>query len=360
MLLNPLNYLHEEDDDQMDQFDIQVGILCVKREQANQKNGIHETDDEIFEAVAATPEFRALLNANNPDVQPISEEQHQARHQKALVAASESCLTWISHCPTTTALLLDKGIVCPFTDQFRRLASLVPSDSLVLEIGCSYGKATEILANTCTSPTQVVGIDISKETINSAQQEYPHIKFIKADCLRDPFSTLQIHQDLCKLHPKIRDLNVFVDIGGNRELESLVALLPWLEEQFHPTTIVVKSETLHAAVTELCDGLFDWKKLQAIAIEALQKRKSSSTTPTESKEETPVKIKTLHPLKAPLRKNKEGIPICRFHNYDPRGCRKFLDACGSGETCPFDHERCHICLQEDHIALNCQVGKPLI
>ena len=45
-------------------------------------------------------------------------------------------------------------------------------------------------------------------------------------------------------------LCVFVDIGGNRELEALVALLPWVATALPcvPRFIAVKSETLYAAV----------------------------------------------------------------------------------------------------------------
>ena len=359
MLHDPLDYPHEEDDD----FDVRVGKLCALREQDNRTTGRVETDDEIFEAITRLPEFRALLVAHNPDLLPLSEEQHHVVHQIALDASTHSTpgLSWTTHCPTTTDATLDKGIVCPFTTEFRQLATLIPANTLVLEIGCSYGKATEILANSLEMSSQVVGIDISKETITSASKEYPHIKFVQADCLRDPMSTLRVHEELCALHTDLTDLVVFVDIGGNRELESLVVLLPWIEKQLNPTTIVVKSETLHAAVTELpsmqCCGQFDWHRLHTIAMEALQKRKELQTKADGA---TPVQIKSLHPLKAPLRTTNDGTPICRFHNYDPRGCRKFIDATCSGETCPYDHTVCHICLQKDHIALNCTLGKPLI
>ena len=44
------------------------------------------------------------------------------------------------------------------------------------------------------------------------------------------------------------NLVLFVDIGGTRELESLVALLPWLQKpgnlSIFPRLIVVKSEKL--------------------------------------------------------------------------------------------------------------------
>ena len=72
------------------------------------------------------------------------------------------------------------------------------------------------------------------------------------------------------------------------------------------------------------------------------------------------KIKTLHPLKAPRRDTPEGVAICRFHNYDKRGCFKFNDPSCSGESCPYDHALCHICLKDGHRALDCSFGAPLI
>jgi hypothetical protein len=297
-----------------------------------------------------------------------------------------------------TELPNKKGIVCAFTTEFRQLAKQVPENCLVLEIGASYGRCTAIIADALTHPSQVVGIDISKEVIASATAEYPHLNFVRADCLRDPVSTLRIWQTLRDRHiDKNLPLVVFVDIGGNRELESLVALLPWLETKLPTTSIVVKSETLHAAVSEL--GEFDWKLLHTRANDALQKRKMKVIT--ETKEEATKEIKTkeiktkeittketktkettkttqntsnprarakvverpkkkmLHPLKAPLRTNSQGVAICRFHNYDIHGCCKFLDVEKIGTTCPYDHIHCHICLSIEHIALNCQT-RPLI
>ena len=311
-------------------------------------------------------------------------------------------LQWFAHCPTTTTpTLRTHGIVCPFTDTFRTLALLVPPSSLVLEIGCSYGKCTRVLANTLSSPSQVIGIDISKQVLASASLAYPELTFLKADCLRDPMSTSRIHQQLCLDHPHLsrKNLVVFVDIGGNRELESLVALLPWIERHLCPNAIVVKSEQLHAAVLERCGGAFDWAMLQDIAAEAVTKRRTTDDGKRRAEvtkknvrngeqedgktlegcegdqrmartkagvaagvaqcDVVPV-IKKLHPLKAPLRNTPEGLAICRFHNYDERGCFKFIDPSCTGESCPYDHVLCHICLKKGHRALECALGAPLI
>ena len=234
----------------------------------------------------------------------------------------------------------------------------------------------------------MIGIDISKEVLASASLAYPELTFLKADCLRDPMSTSRIHQQLCLDHPHLsrKNLVVFVDIGGNRELESLVALLPWIERHLCPNAIVVKSEQLHAAVLERCGGAFDWAMLQDIATEAVTKRKTTGGGGSDEKRRAeatkrnvrngeqdgkrsvaagvaqcvvPV-IKKLHPLKAPLRNTPEGIAICRFHNYDERGCFKFIDPSCTGESCPYDHVLCHICLKKGHRALECALGAPLI
>ena len=286
-------------------------------------------------------------------------------------------IQWECYCPTTATSLKYGGIVCPYTTEFRQLATHLPSTALVLEIGCSYGKCTNVIAQQLDKPEQVIGIDTSKEAITAAAAAYPDLKFVKSDALRDPMNTILVYKELFEryndnenLTHDGRELYVFVDIGGNRELESLVALLPWIEKELKPVSIIVKSETLHGTVMEQCNGKFDWNLLKEEMEAAVEKRKSSGrssggnipTTSEEEKEETKkevvavvgkLKIKALHPLKAPLRKNANGVAICRFHNYDKRGCRKYIDMKCSGETCPYDHDTCHMCLEIGHIALNC-------
>ena len=73
-----------------------------------------------------------------------------------------------------------------------------------------------------------------------------------------------------------------------------------------------------------------------------------------------VKKKRRHPLKMPLRTDPvTNRIICRFHNYDAQsGCKKYNHCCqnpGCGEenTCPLDHETCHICLTKGHPAHRC-------
>ena len=48
--------------------------------------------------------------------------------------------------------------------------------------------------------------------------------------------------------------------------------------------------------------------------------------------------------------------ICRYENYDPaEGCRKFRDNNNNGPhgPCRCDHDHCHRCREEGHLALDC-------
>ena len=131
-------------------------------------------------------------------------------------------------------------------------------------------------------------------------------------------------------------LVVFADIGGNRELEALVALLPWVAMTLKPRLIVVKSEKLYRAVAEN-DGTFDWPALQA----------RCAKTRSFSRQKLP------HPLKAPLRHARDGTPICRFHNYRVRTEGQVGSTCRQGDRCPYNHTQCHRCLEDGHTALEC-------
>ncbi len=57
--------------------------------------------------------------------------------------------------------------------------------------------------------------------------------------------------------------------------------------------------------------------------------------------------KCRHPLQAPL-VTLDGVAVCRYHNYHPNGCQK-------ADKCEYRHDVCHICLQKDHVAKNCDI-----
>ena len=229
------------------------------------------------------------------------------------------------------------------TNTFRRMVRRVKPTDVVLEIGSSWGKCTALLGEALCSPGRVVGIDTSKEAVERCRDQYPHLKFERADALATPRIVIEIVERLLAVaraslddgggssaKGKALDLVVFVDIGGNREIEALVALLPWCAQSLPlvPRLIVVKSETLYCAVQRTA-GVFDWPALRA-AHGATQFRRQ----------------RLPHPLKAPLRLTEDGTPICRFHNYRATSCRE-------GDECPFNHTICHLCLRPGHTALEC-------
>jgi len=131
---------------------------------------------------------------------------------------------------------------------------------------------------------------------------------------------------------------VFLDIGGNRELESVALILKFLQAELSPRMIVVKSselfhhaqnfyrslENAEASMTFLETGPW-WTSLENLIAESNQK------------------LTGLYPLKYP-NKTSNGILICRYHNYSE---------CKKGNECPFDHDHCNTCGVQGHVSKNC-------
>ena len=72
---------------------------------------------------------------------------------------------------------------------------------------------------------------MSEKVLETCRKQNPKVKCMKLDVLEHPLVFQRIVDDLIKDNsPTIPSpqLVLFVDIGGTRELESLVALLPWL------------------------------------------------------------------------------------------------------------------------------------
>ncbi|GBF93004.1 hypothetical protein Rsub_05615 [Raphidocelis subcapitata] len=130
------------------------------------------------------------------------------------------------------------AVVCASTDSYRRLArSQVTKADAVLEIGCSTGECTRLLAQ---HAGRVVGLDNSRQLVAEARarQSAPGVAFECADALQSPERVAALGAGATA---------VFVDIGGNRDLSSLLKLLPWVQSRLRPALLVVKSEALAAA-----------------------------------------------------------------------------------------------------------------
>ena len=163
--------------------------------------------------------------------------------------------------------------------QSSRVYSWVPSlriarehvtfEDAAIEIGASYGRCTSILAKATGSASHVLGVETSKEVVAKASEAYPTLHFEQMDVFKERLRLLELTEQVVRGNARVaiartapsatelgrpsdlsdsavsgilRDLVVFVDIGGNRELETLVALIPWVQSEMRPRLLVVKSE----------------------------------------------------------------------------------------------------------------------
>mmetsp|Transcript_23698 Transcript_23698/g.68180 ORF Transcript_23698/g.68180 Transcript_23698/m.68180 type:complete len:456 (+) Transcript_23698:38-1405(+) len=301
-------------------------------------------------------------------------------------------------------------IVTSDTANYRILAaSQVKSNDFVLEIGCSTGECTAILARYASSvrhdtgthdevsdgkrtkafPGRIVAFDTGESMIAAANKrlsmgsEGNVVSFHKIDALQDPRGALKAiesstsEEDGNKSNtggncPSTFPNVVFIDIGGNREMSGVVRMMHWVLHTFQshpPRLIVVKSQELVSELRNASrnntillniddkDGTIhygqDWFSMLADSVvddkDGSQddgSSKGGDGGTTRGGKNGPAKFS--HPLKAPLALSPvdDATPICRFHNYHPEGCKK-------GESCDFDHEHCHYCLKKGHVARDC-------
>ena len=290
-------------------------------------------------------------------------------------------------------------VLTPDTCSMRILAaSQVRRGDRVLEIGCSTGECTAVLARAAAGgggrgrgqnrggadegegggggrAGSVVAFDTgsdmiarAREHVASAAADAPAeaVRFHRIDALADPRAGMAA----APRHPDA----IFVDIGGNRELAGVARMLNWVlrsfcraaptadadaEPHLHPhlpRIVVVKSQAL---VRELMgstgasvgdDGAVpggsEWFSVVVRSVDEQRNRTASFGSGTDSGGKGPPRYS--HPQKAPLALNPTDgkTPVCRFHNYHAAGCLR-------GERCEFDHVHCHWCLRPGHRALEC-------
>lgn len=244
------------------------------------------------------------------------------------------------------------------TIHYRHLcASQVNANSSILEVGCSTGEASAILMRYCrytNNYKNYLGLDTSADMIATCKQSLPSCKdcFYKMNALMDPKGTEALVRSKLSVNPnfprssgtcppRVGPCTVFLDIGGNRELEGVLKMTDWVRQCFGPRLIVIKSRELCKRVKQE-----ETKGIMAVASSGeitgghgwfqrqLEEQRSSSP-------------RAMHPLKAPLvfSPSDGKTPICRYHNYHPLGCLK--------DGCPRDHEYCHACREAGHIARQC-------
>ena len=266
-------------------------------------------------------------------------------------------------------------VVTSDTVNYRILAaSQVKSEDFVMEIGCSTGESTAILARYASS---VVAFDTGESMIAAAKErvssvlvenkrrENSVVSYHKIDALQDPRGALKAIESSTSGKSAFPDA-VYIDIGGNRAIDGVVRMMDWVIKAFRshpPRLIVVKSQELVRELTTASrsntillniddkEGSIhygqDWFSLLAESVVDDDKGTRSQEIGGRSNDASgPPKFS--HPLKAPLAlsPHDDATPICRFHNYHPAGCKK-------GDMCDFDHSYCHYCLKKGHVAREC-------
>eukprot|EP01116_Phalansterium_solitarium_P001430 TRINITY_DN11227_c0_g1_i1.p1 TRINITY_DN11227_c0_g1~~TRINITY_DN11227_c0_g1_i1.p1 ORF type:complete len:378 (+),score=88.10 TRINITY_DN11227_c0_g1_i1:24-1136(+) len=231
-------------------------------------------------------------------------------------------------------------IICGDTRNFRLLARSQPrAGDRVVEVGSSFGRCTALLA-AVPGVASVVGIDTSQEAVADARRTYPSVRFECFDVFVDKQRFVELAGGCTQC---------FVDIGGNRGIDAVSMLLPFIQDCVSPDLIVIKSAELKKladaqiqAASPDCptsvvpDGASWWQQLVA--------RSKANAVAHRSINLGLGSQRCLHPLRYPAKTAPNGRLVCRYHNY--------LD-CKKAQACPYDHEHCHCCLQPGHLAKVC-------
>ena len=307
---------------------------------------------------------------------------------------SDSVVYQASHAPKRLVPILtsDKNslevIVTRTTSHYRLLAAsqLISTDS-VLEIGCSNGEASLVIAK-YVEKGSLIGIDVSTEMIQQAQEKFrdlgkSNVSFHVVDPFGDPKRALEIatkHKSQNNSDDDGDDrLVVFIDIGGNRDLESVVKMLHWVETKLNPRLCIIKSEAMVDQIQQDTSGSTPVSEDTSSNNESVNPKKQSQESTSKRRKLDQVRIEPCgtivngkewyigllqkvknqialsihkprfsHPKKAPLSLSPldQKTPICRYHNYHKNGCSK-------GNECDLDHAHCHYCLEPGHKAKDC-------
>ncbi len=123
-------------------------------------------------------------------------------------------------------------IVLSNKDSFRNIARTLPTpEDVVLEIGCSTGEATRLLA---TTGARIIAVDKSPSCVRHLQQELRPHEHVVVACLDG--RNIPGLADLVE-NPTI----IFIDVGGDAQLDIVALQLRLILRAFRPRTIVVRS-----------------------------------------------------------------------------------------------------------------------
>ena len=156
---------------------------------------------------------------------------------------------------TRTTMSMDQSssctiVVCPETSHYRQLARLLPlPGEKVLEIGSDLGACTNLLRRSVTSDEalgRAVGVDKSPKSVEEAKKRFPGIPFYCLDVLTSQNeNNLGIPEEIAEGGFDV----IFVDINGNRMIDSVAKVVSITRASFSPRLIVCKSTQMTSALT---------------------------------------------------------------------------------------------------------------
>jgi len=135
-------------------------------------------------------------------------------------------------------------IVVSSIEKYRKLAQTnITSQHQVLEIGCSYGGTTNILAGLAK---RVVAIDMATDMISQARKtigQAGNVELILHDA-----------RDLSQIGKLIPDPDaIFIDIGGNQQLDKIATVLRCCLGRFTSELLVVRNVELAGLVSRVTE-----------------------------------------------------------------------------------------------------------
>jgi len=263
------------------------------------------------------------------------EEQHWKTKHTAVVVAKRGPIV----AEPDGALL-----ICSETSDYRRVAqSLTRREGEgAVEIGCSYGVCSKILAR---RGWRVTCIDVAKEPLAHARERCGDgVELHLLDFCRDPSGFWSL---LSRCRERAPSSVLFVDIGGEGLLKRVEELLSSAAvAHLAPRVIVIKNRALWKAAStaagadaasvseagsyDTC-GEFDNCRYRRVA-EARAAAKAAGDLGYAFDHE---------PRLAP---GSTSVHICRFHNFYAAGCTR--------SVCEYDHMHCYLCGQLGHRAID--------
>jgi len=227
-----------------------------------------------------------------------------------------------------------------FVLRSRLVLRTAPAPAVAVEIGCSYGACSKILAKRSSS---LIGIDIAAEPIAAARAACDllskNCKFYQMDVFRDPSALESVLLSTCAAGADSAapaeggPSALFIDIGGEGLLKRCQELID------------------SPAITALAPSYICVKN------RALCKSAVAAGTPPESNDSVGrsydnaryrnvTKSSKSYALdfEPKLVPGSLDVFICRFHNFYEAGCTRAV--------CTYDHELCYFCCQPGHKAID--------